>query len=401
MDDEPELQERLWANTRRFKAELTRLGFDTGQSETPITPVMMGDPDTAGRFSERLMQEGVFVQPVVFPTVAIDKSRLRTIVTAAHADAQLDQALERLRRRRSRAGPHRRVTDRLARDLPLDAHLHTDLSPDSDVPIDTYARQALERGIAELAITDHVDFRPGAPAYSFSTFALREHQVRGAAERWAREGLAIRFGTELTYERAYEDDIREHLRHHRYDYVIGSVHIAADSPFVPSRVAAWVAGRSLAEIVEPYYVEVEAAARSGLFDTLGHIDFVKRYLSPHVTRGGAGGRARSCIDPILRALVETGTALEINTSGLRQAPGETYPSAATVGRFRELGGERVTIGSDAHRAEHFAFALADGYGQASAAGFDALWFRRGGEAVTIPLGPLMSASGPSLTRSPR
>jgi len=93
MCDEPELQERLWANTARFKAELTRLGFDTGHSETPITPVMMGDPDTAGRFSDRLLDEGVFAQPVVFPTVAIDKSRLRTIVTAAHADEQLDMAL--------------------------------------------------------------------------------------------------------------------------------------------------------------------------------------------------------------------------------------------------------------------------------------------------------------------
>ncbi len=93
MEEEPELQERLWANTRRFKAELTRLGFDTGRSETPITPVMMGDPDVAGRFSDRLLAEGVFAQPVVFPTVAIDKSRLRTIVTAAHSDEQLDTAL--------------------------------------------------------------------------------------------------------------------------------------------------------------------------------------------------------------------------------------------------------------------------------------------------------------------
>src|SRR5690349_3547868 len=93
MQDEPELQERLWANTRRFKAELTRLGFDTGHSETPITPVMMGDPETAGRFGDRLLDEGVFAQPVVFPTVAMDKSRLRTIVTAAHADEQLDIAL--------------------------------------------------------------------------------------------------------------------------------------------------------------------------------------------------------------------------------------------------------------------------------------------------------------------
>jgi glycine C-acetyltransferase len=94
MQDEPELHERLWANTRHFKSELTRLGFDTGRSESPITPVMMGDPDTASRFSQRLFEEGVFAQPVVFPTVAIDKARIRTIVTAAHSHSQLDQALE-------------------------------------------------------------------------------------------------------------------------------------------------------------------------------------------------------------------------------------------------------------------------------------------------------------------
>jgi glycine C-acetyltransferase len=93
MQEEPELQERLWANTGRFKAELSRLGFDTGRSETPITPVMMGDPDLAGRFSDRLMGEGVFAQPVVFPTVALDQARIRTIVTAAHTDDQLDAAL--------------------------------------------------------------------------------------------------------------------------------------------------------------------------------------------------------------------------------------------------------------------------------------------------------------------
>jgi glycine C-acetyltransferase len=94
MQDEPDLIERLWSNTRRFKAELKRLGFDTGTSETPITPVMMGDPDTAGRFSQRLFDEGVFAQPVVYPTVAIDKARIRTIVTAAHGEEQLDRALE-------------------------------------------------------------------------------------------------------------------------------------------------------------------------------------------------------------------------------------------------------------------------------------------------------------------
>jgi glycine C-acetyltransferase len=94
MQDEPERIERLWSNTKRFKAELSRLGFDTGRSQTPITPVIVGDPAIAGRFSERLFAEGVFAQPVVYPTVAMDQARLRTIVTAAHADEDLDRALE-------------------------------------------------------------------------------------------------------------------------------------------------------------------------------------------------------------------------------------------------------------------------------------------------------------------
>jgi histidinol-phosphatase (PHP family) len=93
------------------------------------------------------------------------------------------------------------MSDRQARDLPLDAHLHTDLSPDSEVPIDVLASQAVERGIPEIAITDHVDFEPGAPAYRYVSFADRERTVRGAAERWADRGLSIRFGVEITWDR--------------------------------------------------------------------------------------------------------------------------------------------------------------------------------------------------------
>jgi glycine C-acetyltransferase len=94
MLDEPWRMERLWASTKRFKAELTRLGFDTGRSETPITPVIVGESDAAIRFSNRLFEEGVFATSVVFPTVALDQARLRTIVTAALSDEHLDRALD-------------------------------------------------------------------------------------------------------------------------------------------------------------------------------------------------------------------------------------------------------------------------------------------------------------------
>ena len=94
MQEEGGLFERLWTNTRRFKGELQRLGFDTGVSETPITPIVVGGSEAAIRFSDRLFEAGVFAPSVVYPTVALDGARLRTIVTAAHTDEHLDRALE-------------------------------------------------------------------------------------------------------------------------------------------------------------------------------------------------------------------------------------------------------------------------------------------------------------------
>jgi histidinol-phosphatase (PHP family) len=269
-------------------------------------------------------------------------------------------------------------------DLPLDSHLHTNLSPDSDVPIDVYAAQAVERRIAELAITDHVDFLPDAPAYAFATFAERERVVREAAERWADQGVAIRFGVEITYDRRHEPEIREHLARHAYDYVIGSVHAYDDSPYHASRVAAWTVGKTVADIVAPYFDEVLRAIRSGLFDTIGHLDFVKRYLVPHVTPAQLAA-APELYEPLLQALVDTGTTLEVNTSGLRQAAGETYPAQPIVERYRVLGGTRVSAGSDAHRAEAFTMGLEAGYRVISAAGMSELAFRRGGPGVAVKL----------------
>jgi histidinol-phosphatase (PHP family) len=278
------------------------------------------------------------------------------------------------------------------RDLPLDSHLHTNRSPDANAMLDAYCSLAVQRGILELAITDHVDFDPTMPAYGFASFADRERDVREAARRWADRGLAIRFGVEITYEPRYEEDIRGWLRRHPHDYVIGSVHVSATSPYKAANVASFVAGRSLPDIVAPYFGEVIAAARSGLFDTIGHLDFVKRYLVPHVLPKQLAA-APELYEPVLAALVESGTALEVNASGLRQLPRETYPSPAIVARYRELGGRHVTIGSDAHRTEWFAYGLAKAYGAAVDAGFEALTFRRGGSRVAIPLGSSGASPG--------
>ncbi|HEV7199644.1 MAG TPA: glycine C-acetyltransferase [Candidatus Limnocylindria bacterium] len=93
LEQEPERIERLWANARRFKDGLGRLGFDTGASETPITPVIAGGGALAMKLSDRLFEEGVFAQGIGFPTVPEAKSRVRTIVTAEHTDEDLDQCI--------------------------------------------------------------------------------------------------------------------------------------------------------------------------------------------------------------------------------------------------------------------------------------------------------------------
>jgi glycine C-acetyltransferase len=94
LDEEPQLIDRLWSNTRFFKSGLQRLGFNTGASETPITPVMVSDAAQAHEFSRRLFQNGVFAPGIGFPTVARDKARIRTIVTATHTEAELSKALD-------------------------------------------------------------------------------------------------------------------------------------------------------------------------------------------------------------------------------------------------------------------------------------------------------------------
>jgi glycine C-acetyltransferase len=94
LEQEPEIIERLWDNTRFFKEGLHRLGFNTGLSESPITPVIAGEGAKAMLLSDKLFERGVFAQGIAFPTVARDKARVRTIVTATHTREDLQYALD-------------------------------------------------------------------------------------------------------------------------------------------------------------------------------------------------------------------------------------------------------------------------------------------------------------------
>jgi glycine C-acetyltransferase len=93
LEKEPEHVQRLWTHTRRFKTEMRGLGFDLGHSETPITPVMVGDSRRAKQLSQRLFELGVFALPIVFPMVAKDRARIRTIMNAALSEEDVGTAI--------------------------------------------------------------------------------------------------------------------------------------------------------------------------------------------------------------------------------------------------------------------------------------------------------------------
>lgn len=93
LESSTELVDRLWENTRYFKIEMKNLGFDIGQSITPITPVMLGEAVLAQQFSQELFSAGVFATPIWFPTVPKGKARIRVMISAAHSQEDLDQGL--------------------------------------------------------------------------------------------------------------------------------------------------------------------------------------------------------------------------------------------------------------------------------------------------------------------
>ena len=346
MQEEPELHRAAVGEHRRFKAELARLGFDTGRSETPITPVMMGDPETAGALQRPADRRGR-----LRPAGGLPDRRHRPVADPHDRDGRPRRRAARPRAR----GVRRSATNwGSSRDEPAPGGPRgarpTGPRPPARCPPPhgPVARQRRpdrrlrppsgRTGIGEIAITDHVDFEPGRPA----SRTRRSPSANGSCARprsgGAPQGVTIRFGIEMTCDRRGRTTSAT-ICPARTTTSRSAPSTTASVRSTPRGTSpAGSAGRSLADIVAPSFDEVAAGARTGLFDTIGHIDVVKRYLC-RTSVGRARGRA-GAVRADLRALIESGTALEVNTSGLRHGPAETYPSAAIVARFREARRQR-------------------------------------------------------------
>ena len=245
-----------------------------------------------------------------------------------------------------------------------DYHIHTGFSSDSSESMRAICKVAIDRGIDEIAITDHLDFGPCDSNEPFATQAYLEAIQACRAEYGTR--LQVRAGIEIGESHLFPNGAAEVLGTGDFDFVLGSAHYA------DGMQPAWSEEyfeQPLRQAYEAYFRQVVDLAANGDFDVLSHLDLVKRDARRFGKPYDGPGPYADMIRAALRALVERGKGMELNTSPLRRGQPEPCPSMEILRWYRELGGEILTLGSDAHSAEFVGCDLDVALEMARAAGF--------------------------------
>lgn len=233
----------------------------------------------------------------------------------------------------------------------FDCHLHCSLSVDSDCPPEEHLRRAEELGFREICFTDHYDFNdcPGRdPEHPHALFTIEDY--RRILEPLRSDMVKIRLGVEFGMTPWSVPHLRELIASYPFDLVIGSVHyIEGFSPYYANYWQIYPTDgeeRYLSQLLERIKLHRE-------FDVLAHLTFPGKSPFKPTKTPMRYEDFPHLYDEILSVLAKNGQGLEINTSAVSTI-GECLPSVAFVRRFRELGGEIVTVGSDAHKSTRFA-----------------------------------------------
>jgi histidinol-phosphatase (PHP family) len=256
----------------------------------------------------------------------------------------------------------------------VDLHVHSTCSGDGASSIAEYARRAAALGWGEVGFCEHVDFDPRDQDHDYLVPSDYTRQITHA--RAQAPEVQLRQGVEIAYQACREDEIRTWLAAQTWDYVVASVHLVdyTDGWAIisePDSTGAYFATHSQRQAFLPYFEELLRAAQSGLGDVLGHFDLVKRFGVAYYGPFEPAAFEEE-IRSVLHKMVEQGIGLEINTSGLRQLPGESYPALTVLRWYHELGGEILTAGSDAHQAGDLGAGISEALALAKEAGFRAL-----------------------------
>lgn len=237
-----------------------------------------------------------------------------------------------------------------------DYHMHTSFSIDSEAPMEDMINSAISKGMSEIAITDHVDFDEKyypLPDYTEYIDFFNNLQYK------YRDKIKLTFGVEIGLENKWSDKINPFADKYDFDFIIGSSH-AVQTLDLYFDQKEYFKNKSKKEAYTIYFEEllknIDSCPR---FNVYGHMDFVSRY-GMYEDNSLEYGDYSDLIDMCLKSLIGKNKGIEVNTSGFRYGINGTYPSFTILKRYKELGGEIITAGSDSHKvsdvADHIDYA---------------------------------------------
>lgn len=266
----------------------------------------------------------------------------------------------------------------------IDLHMHTKSSFDGNYSAEEMCASAVENGLSVIAITDHfdVDF---FERHNLDVRQKTSYEGIISAGEAFKDKITLLRGIEMgqpTYDVALTE---KSLARYEYDFVIGSIHNPRGMPDYGDFDYKSMTENEIYSALDNYFEEELALAKWNGFDTFAHLTYPMRYIVQAGRNEIELSRYGDITDEIFRTLIANGKALEINTSGLRQPIGKTMPTENYVRRFRELGGEFLTLGSDAHFTEHVGAGIDRGYEIAENCGFEYVTYFRNRKAVQVKI----------------
>lgn len=237
--------------------------------------------------------------------------------------------------------------------IKADYHVHSQFSSDSDAKMELMIEKAIYLGFERICFTDHMDYdypKENGMDFLFDIDAYfhKLNNLKGIYQNDIKVLIGIELGL-MPYLKSRYDIL---LKNHAFDFVIGSSHLVkGEDPYFPQ----FWEGKTEEEGMVAYFQSIiDNLEVFDNFDTYGHIDYIVRY-GPNKNKYYTYKKYEAILSKLLKLLIAKGKALEINTAGYKYGLGHAHPQEDVLQQYKELGGTYITIGSDAHKVEHFAY----------------------------------------------
>lgn len=239
-----------------------------------------------------------------------------------------------------------------------DYHVHSDFSSDGKATAEQMIEQAISLGLKKLCFTDHMDYdyRPVSNGYPFM-FDIDDYmQKLSLMKQKYQADIEILTGIELGIQPHLQERLTDLVSSYDFDFVIGSSHVLDNTdPYFPE----YWEGRTEEEGIHRYFQSIiDNCNTFDGFSVYGHIDYIVRYTP--TSKAGTYieydyRKYSDILDEALKTILSLGKGIEINTAGFKYGLGHPHPKLEIIKRYKELGGEIITIGSDAHMPQHLCY----------------------------------------------